>query len=236
MATNYSKLSGGSVKITRANGKASYKRFTNATVEYNDSVIIVDGGNGKYLEVNYADIGTINGSAKPGTIEATAELMADQVFNYGGGTGSGGTTSGVAQSYVDAKVSDLQSKIDANTGNISTNTGGLAAVVAALASYKIEVAATYKRIDHFIDVAKTLDFPSVAAQSVSAGITISDTDTAGISSANRILMGLSSNITKSLIIYGVAGTNLVTFYAINPTLAAIDNLAGTYRFTAYATG
>lgn len=107
---------------------------------------------------------------------------------------------------------------------------------AAIAAYDAGVVTTYKRKDKFIDLTVSLDFPSIAAGAVSAGITISDSTTTGITSSWRIALALSSNMNKSLVIYGIAGTNLVTFYAINTSAAAIDNVNGTYRVTAINAG
>lgn len=96
--------------------------------------------------------------------------------------------------------------------------------------------ATYKRRDKLIEIAIALDFPSIPANSASAGLVITNTDTAGLTGSDRVMYCFSSNMNKALNIYGIPGTNLITFYAVNPTLAAIDNPNGTYRVTVYKTG
>lgn len=159
------------------------------------------------IQLRYNDITTINGVAKPGTAVDTLKILATDVFSIGGGDGGG-----VTQAQVDSSIA------------------------AAITSYDTTTVATYKRKDKFIEFSTSLDFPSVPAQSASAGITISDSTTAGITSSHRIAINISSNTNKALVIYGIAGTNLVTFYAVNPTAAAIDNISGTYRCTAIATG
>lgn len=133
-------------------------------------------------------------------------------------TGTGGTGEPSAtQAYVDSKIALLQGLIDQANANLTATNSN--------------ITTNLKRKDQFIDVSASVDFPSIAAQTMSSAITISNASTAGIAGGDRVALGVSSNRNANLIIFVIPGTNLLNFYAYNTSLAAVDNVNGTYKVT-----
>lgn len=139
-------------------------------------------------------------------------------------TGTGGTGEPTAtQAYVDSKIALLQGLIDqANTNLTATNSN---------------ITTNFKRKDQFIDVTASVDFPALAPLTMSAAVTVSNSSTSGISGGDRIALGISTNRNSNLIIYAIAGTNLISFYAYNTHASTtIDNVNGTYKVTVIKAG
>lgn len=185
---------------------------------------------------------TIGDLESPGTLAVTGDTL---IFKGESGgivtvTGQGGTGAPSAtQDYVNAQLASLQSQLTAliNTNatnlattnsNLATTNTNLSTTNTALTTAQADIITRKKKAD-IIEVSASVDFPSIAAATMSAGITVSNTATQGIAGGDPLIVGLSTNRNIGLQITAIAGSNLVTFFAYNYTAAAIDNVNGTYK-------
>jgi hypothetical protein len=179
---------------------------------------------------------------KPGSVAVSGDTVIFKGETGGVVTlsGSGGTGAPAATiDYVQEQLTSLQSQltalINANATNIGTTNTNLATTNSNLTTTNNAVTQaqadilTRKRKDQFIEVSASVDFPSIAAGTMSAGITVSNSSTTGISGGDPLILGLSTNRNVGLLISVIAGSNLLTFFAYNYTAAAIDNVNGTYK-------
>lgn len=113
MAITIDKQSGGAVKIQKDNNQPTYLEnlgnVDTSIVQMHDGQgglipSILVSWNGGYRIFSYAELGNINGAAKPGTIEGTKDLLGSNVFLFGGTSGATPEQLGSKANLVGGKV------------------------------------------------------------------------------------------------------------------------------------
>jgi len=84
MAINLERLPNGAIKYQRDSEQPKYySNLTSVAIMTVSTTTISVNFDDQSITLPYADIGTINGAAKPATIELTAKLLAEGVFYFG---------------------------------------------------------------------------------------------------------------------------------------------------------
>lgn len=191
--------------------------------EVDSTVIrIIDDGN-VLVQIPLSDITQINGVAFAGTAAEAVTAINGLVGQVSGGGG----TAGVSQTYVDTAVQNLKTTVDEHALTLADIDTALDEQIDTLAAHDTAISTNAANIllrkpkTQIVELNAFVDFPSVAPATLSAGVTISNGSTSGVTSSDVVTFS-PQVMSNGLMVMCKPGSNLITFYAYNPTAAALD--------------